>query len=118
LIFAPLVPDDDGVNVTPQLAVEDVADRKLQLVELKLPETPLVNVNPTEPVGTVAPTEDVSDTVAVHVEGWFTTTGVEQETLVAVECCPGVRTMKPELGRCVESAEYVAVMFCGPRVGV
>lgn len=117
-MFAPEVPDADGVNVTPQLAVEDVLDRKVQLVELKLPETPLVNVNPTEPEGVVAPTEDVSVTVAVHVEGWFTTTGVEQETLVPVECCPGVRTRKPELARCVESGEYVAVMFCGPRVGV
>ncbi len=68
-MFAPAVPDADGVNITPQLAVEDVPDRKLQLVELKLPETPLVSVNPTEPAGVVAPIEDVSVTVAVHVEG-------------------------------------------------
>ena len=68
-MFAPAVPDVDGVNITPQLAAEDVLDRKAQLVELKLPETPLVSVNPTDPVGAVAPTGDMSVTVAVHVEG-------------------------------------------------
>ena len=68
-MFAPALPDADGVNITPQLAAEDVLDRSVQLVELKLPETPLVSVNPTEPVGVVAPTKDVSVTVAVHVEG-------------------------------------------------
>ena len=68
-MFAPAVPEADGAKITPQLATEDVPDRKIQLVELKLPETPLASVNPTEPVGVVAPTEDVSVTVAVHVEG-------------------------------------------------
>ena len=116
-MFAPAVPEADGAKITPQLATEDVPDRKIQLVELKLPETPLAKVKVTLPVGVVA-TVEVSVTVAVQVEAWSTTTGLEQETLVVVECCPGVRTRKPELARCVESAEYIAVMFCGPRVGV
>ncbi|SRR6266704_5916612 len=101
-MFAPAVPDADGVNITPQFAVEEVLDRKVQLVELKLPETPLARVKVTEPVGVVA-TVEVSVAVAVQVEAWFTTTGLEQETLVVVECCPGTSTREPALPRCVGS---------------
>jgi len=101
-MFAPAVLDADGVNITLQLAVGDVPDRKVQLVELKLPETPLARVKVTEPVGVVA-TVEVSVTVAVQVEAWFTTTGLEQETLAAVECCPGTSTREPALPRCAGS---------------
>jgi len=41
-------------------------------------------VNVTVPDGLVAPVVLVSVTVAVHVEGWFTTTGVSQESVVIV----------------------------------
>ena len=101
-MVAPAVPEADGVNVAPQLATEDVPDRKTQLVELKLPETPLVRGKVTLPVGVVA-TVEVSVTVAVQVEAWLTTTGLEQETLVAVECCPGRSTRELALPRCVGS---------------
>ena len=103
-MFAPAVPEADGANTTPQLATEDVPDRKIQLVELKLPETPLAKVKVTLPVGVVA-TVEVSVTVAVQVEAWSTTTGLEQETLVVVECCPGRSKRELALPRCVGSPE-------------
>lgn len=74
-MLAPVVPDALGVKVTPQLAMDAVADLRVQLVELKTPATPLVKVNDTDPVGVVAPTEVVSLIVAVQVDGWLTTTG-------------------------------------------
>ena len=59
------VPEVDGVNPTPQLRVEPVPTN-VQLVTLKLPDTPDC-AKLTEPVGDVAPAEDVSFTVAMHV---------------------------------------------------
>jgi len=60
------VPGAEGVNFTPQLTVEPVPI-KVQVVTLKLPVTP-VSVKRTEPLGVVAPSVEVSVTVAVQVE--------------------------------------------------
>ena len=60
------VPGVEGLNFTPQLAVEP-DPIKVQLVTLKLPVTP-VSVKPAKPLGVVAPSVEVSVTVAVHVE--------------------------------------------------
>src|SRR5438046_9834316 len=89
-------PEADAVNATLQLAVGTVPATMLQLVELKLPATPAW-VKETLPVGVVAPTVEVSVTVTVHVDGWFTSTGLEQEMLVLVECRPGTKTLEPAL---------------------
>src|SRR5436309_11172120 len=70
-------PEADAVNATLQLAVGTVPATRLQLVELKLPATPAW-VKETLPVGVVAPTVEVSVTVTVHVDGWLTSTGLEQ----------------------------------------
>ena len=67
-MFAPAVPEADGVKSTPQLAVADAAARRAQLVELKTPATPLVNVNVIDPVGVVGLTWEASVTVAVQVD--------------------------------------------------
>lgn len=88
-MLAPAELDVLGVKVTPQLAVGEDPARKVQLVALKIPATPLVKVKVTDPVGVVAPTDVVSVTVAVQVDCWLTTTGPEQDRLVLVECCPG-----------------------------
>jgi hypothetical protein len=96
-----VLPVAEGVNVTPQLAVEPVPT-KAQLVTLKLPVTP-VWVKLAEPLGVVAPTVEVSVTLAVHVDAWLTSTGLEHEILVLVECLPGDRIVNPELPRCVLS---------------
>src|SRR2546430_15437354 len=87
-MFAPAVPEADGAKITPQLATEDVPDRKIQLVELKLPETPLAKVKVTLPVGVVA-TVEVSVTVAGQGGGWGATTGRGKETLGGVVGVPG-----------------------------
>ena len=94
-------PEADAVNATLQLAVGMVPATMLQLVELKLPATPAW-VKETLPVGVVAPTVEVSVTVTVHVDGWFTITGLEQEMLVLVECRPGTKTVEPKLPECDE----------------
>jgi hypothetical protein len=60
------VPEAEGENFTPQLVVEPVPTN-VQLVTLKLPVIP-VSVKPTDPVGVVGLTLDVSVTVAVHVD--------------------------------------------------
>lgn len=67
-MFDPAVPEADGVNNTPQLAVADEAARIAQLVELRTPPTPLVKVNVTDPVGVVGPTWEASVTMAVQVD--------------------------------------------------
>lgn len=59
-------PEAEGVNFTPQLAVEPVPTN-VQLVTLKLPAIP-VSVKPTDPAGVVGLTLEVSVTVAVHVD--------------------------------------------------
>jgi hypothetical protein len=81
--YAPVinaVPVAVGVNATEQLP-----DDRVQVVELNEPAGP-VSANVTAPVGTVGPA-DVSVTVAVQVEAWFTITedGV-QLTLVDDVC--------------------------------
>jgi hypothetical protein len=60
------VPEAEGVNFTPQLAVEPVPTN-VQLVTLKLPVIP-VSMKPTDPAGVVGLTLEVSITVAVHVD--------------------------------------------------
>jgi hypothetical protein len=83
--YAPVtraVPVTDGVKVTEQLPEDSV-----QLVELNAPATP-VSSNVRVPVGVVGFVE-VSVTVAVQVEAWFTIREFgEQSTIVEDECCP------------------------------
>jgi len=67
-MFAPVVPEAEAVKVTPQLAVEVVPALSAQLVALNIPDRPF-SVNVTVPLGVVAPTVEVSVTVAVQVEG-------------------------------------------------
>jgi len=55
----------------------------VQVVGLTLPAGPAW-VKATVPVGEVAPEVDVSVTVAVQLDAWFTTTGVAQFTVVVV----------------------------------
>jgi len=107
------VPDTDGLNFTPQLAVDPVPTNA-QLVTLKLPGTP-DSEKATEPMGVVAPTVDVSVTVAVHVDAWLASIGLEHEILMLVVCLPGDNTEKPELPACLLSPPYVAVTLCPPR---
>ena len=77
------VPVAVGVNVTEQLP-----DDRVQVVELNEPAGP-VSANVTVPVGVVVDPVDVSVTVAVQVEAWFTTTEEgEQLTTVADVCWP------------------------------
>ena len=72
-----------GVNVTEQLP-ED----KEQEDELNEPAGP-VSANVTVPVGMIGETVEVSLTVAVQVEAWFTITEEgEQLTTVAEVCWP------------------------------
>lgn len=95
------VPDTEGLNFTPQLAVDPVPTNA-QLVTLKLPATP-VSEKPTEPAGDVAPTVEVSVTIAVHVDAWLASIGLEHEILILVVCLPGDNTEKPELLPCLLS---------------
>ena len=72
-----------GVNVT-----EQIPDDRVQVVELNAPAGP-VSANVTVPVGVIGKIVEVSLTVAVQVEGWFTTTEEdEQLTTVADGCWP------------------------------
>jgi hypothetical protein len=107
-------PGAEGVNLTPQEAVVPVPV-KVQLVTLKLPAIPL-SVKLTDPVGVVAPAVEVSVTVAVHVDTWFTSMGLEHETLTLVECLPGDSIADPALPLWLLSPEYVAVILCAPKV--
>jgi len=66
------------VNVTEQLP-----ETRVQVVELKDPATP-VSLNAMLPVEVIVVPGDVSETVAVHDEAWFTTTGLEQVTEMEV----------------------------------
>ena len=72
-----------AVKVTEQLP-----DTRVQVVELNEPAEP-VSANVTVPVGVTGEIVEVSLTVAVQVEGWFTTTEEdEQLTTVADGCWP------------------------------
>lgn len=64
-------PDDLGVKVTAQLP-----DNRLQLA-VELVTAPPDAVKSTVPTGGIAGPGDVSDTVTVHVDVWFTFTGVQ-----------------------------------------
>ena len=76
------VPAVDGVKVLVHVAVPAVVPAASVHV-VKVPVTP-DTVNETLPVGVVAPVVEVSVTVAVHVEPWFTVTGLVHVTLVVV----------------------------------
>ncbi len=78
------VPEVVGVKVEVHVAEAVVPDR-VQVVND--PVTP-VSDRETVPVGVVAPVVDVSVTVTVHVEPWFATTGVAQDTVVVVGWTP------------------------------
>ncbi|SRR6266571_2645405 len=78
----PALPWAEGVNVEWQEAVEAASAVRVQLVESKEPEKDVENV--AVPAGAVELVVLVSVTVAVQIEGWFTTTGVEQVTVVEV----------------------------------
>jgi hypothetical protein len=95
------VPGAEGLNFTPQLAVEPVP-ANAQLVTLKLPATP-VSEKPTEPAGVVAPSVEVSVTVAVHVDAWLASIGLAHEILMLVVCLPGDKMENPELVPCLLS---------------
>jgi len=72
------VPVAVAVNVTEQLP-----ETNAQVVELKEPAGP-VSVNVTVPVGVMIVPGEVSLTVAVQDDAWFTTTGLVQTTAVEV----------------------------------
>ncbi len=74
------VPAVDAVNVEVQVA-DAVVPARVQVVNE--PVTP-VSVRVTVPVGVRNVPADVSVTVTVQVEPWFTTTGVVQLTVVVV----------------------------------
>jgi len=77
------VPVAVAVKVTEQLP-----DTRVQVVELNEPAEP-VSANVTAPVGVTGEIVEVSLTVAVQVEDWFTTTEEgEQLTTVADVCWP------------------------------
>ena len=79
-------PGPEPVNFTEHVETPAVvpADR-LQVLESNVPEPgEEFRVKVTRPNGLVGPVALVSITVAVHREGWFTTTVVSQLTLVEV----------------------------------
>jgi hypothetical protein len=78
------VPDIVAAKVEVHVAVAIVPARAHVV---KDPVTP-VSLRLTVPVGVVAPVEEVSVTVTVHVEPWLTTTGVVQLTVVVVTWSP------------------------------
>jgi hypothetical protein len=108
------VPAAVGVKVTGQLP-ED----RMQTEVLKDPATP-VSVKLTTPVGVIAVPGDVSETVAVQVEAWSTSTGLEQ-TMVA-DVARGFELTVVEalvLPLWVESPPYVPVISALPvEIGV
>ena len=76
------VPAVDGVNVDRHVAVPAVwPAARVQVV--KLPVTP-VTANVTVRTGVVGPVVEVSVTVTVQVDPWYTKTGFVQEIVVVV----------------------------------
>ena len=73
------VPAADGVNVT-----EHDPLARVHVAVLNVPAAP-VEEDDTVPVGVLVGAGEVSVTVAVHVEPWFTTTGETHETTVLVD---------------------------------
>src|SRR5438309_1334010 len=76
------VPAVDGVKVEVHVAVPAVVPAANVHV-VKVPVS-LLNVKVTEPVGVLFGAGDASVPVAVHVEPWFTTTGLVHVTAVVV----------------------------------
>ena len=70
----------EAVNVELQVAVAPVPDN---VQTVKDPVTP-VSARVTVPLGVIAVPGEVSVTVTLHAEPWFTTTGEAQVTAVVV----------------------------------
>jgi len=98
---------------------EQLPETRVQAAELKDPAGP-VSVNLTPPVGVTGVPGEVSDTVAVHDEDWFTITGLEQITVVEVARRFTVMLAVPlVLSEWDESPPYVPVTSALPlAVGV
>jgi len=116
-LYAPVivaVPVAIAVKVTEQLP-----ETRVQVAELKDPAAP-VSVKLTLPVGDITVPGEVSDTIAVQDEAWFTTTGLEQ--FKAVEVVRGftvILTAALVLPPWDESPPYVPVTNAFPvAVGV
>lgn len=98
------VPVAVAVKVTEQLP-----EARVQVVKLEGPPGP-VSLKVTVPVPVTADPGEVSDTVAVHNDAWFTTTGLAQTR--AVEVARGltvILTGELMLPPCIESPPYVPV---------
>ncbi len=74
---------------------EQLPETRVQVAALKLPEALVLKV--IVPVGVEVVPEEVSEAVAVQVEGAFTGSGEEQLTLVKVVRLFTVRLKVPEL---------------------
>ncbi len=93
---------------------EQLPDTRAHVVELKEPAGP-VSVNVTVPVGVVTVPGEVSVTVAVHEEAWFTTTGLVQTTAVEVlRLFTVTLDAALVLVACVESPPYAPVIRAVP----
>jgi len=81
----PALPEAVPVKVVVQLAVPVVPASNVHVALVNEPPIP-VSLNETVPAGVtgVPPFDELSTTVAVHVDGWFTTTGETQLTDVVV----------------------------------
>jgi hypothetical protein len=97
------LPEDLGVNVTTQ-----VPDDRLQFAVVLVTAAP-VAVKSTVPTGVAAEPGEVSDTVAAHVEVWFTLTGVQLTFVEVVLRVTLTVVAGLVLDECVESGVYVAV---------
>jgi len=73
------------VKLVVQLDVPVVPASSVHVVPVNEPPIP-VSLNKTVPAGVIGvpPFDELSTTAAVHVEGWFTTTGETQLTDVVV----------------------------------
>ena len=116
-MYAPVivaVPVAIAVKVT-----EHLPETRVQVAELKDPAAP-VSVKLTLPVGVIDVPGDVSDTVAVHEEAWFTTTGPEQfNTVEVVRGFTVTLVAALVLPPCDESPPYTPVTDAFPMaVGV
>jgi hypothetical protein len=107
------VPVAVGVKATKQLP-ED----RMQVAVSESPATS-VSVKLTLPVGVISVPGDVSETVAVQVEAWFTSTGLAQTMVVDVARGFALTVAKLVLPLWVESPPYVPVIRALPvEVGV
>jgi hypothetical protein len=81
----PALPDADPAKLVVQVAVPIVPARSVQVVPVNEPPIP-DSPNETVPAGVIGepPFDELSTTVAKHVEGWLTTTGETQLTDVVV----------------------------------